>query len=68
MAVKPLSRSIMEGFRYDPALPDVLHDVNFTVHKGDVVAMLGANGAGKTTLVKHALGLKPTADGPARRA
>ncbi len=48
-------------FRYDKALPDVLHDVNFTIHKGDVVAILGPNGAGKTTLVKHALGLlKPT--------
>ena len=54
----------MEGvdFRYDASLPDVLHDVNFTVHKGDIVAILGPNGAGKTTLVKHALGLlKPTA-------
>ncbi|MDF1515310.1 MAG: ABC transporter ATP-binding protein [Anaerolineae bacterium] len=54
----------MEGvdFRYDPSLPDVLHDVNFNVNKGDIVAILGPNGAGKTTLVKHALGLlKPTA-------
>ena len=45
------------NFRYDASLPMVLHDVNFTVNKGDVVAILGPNGAGKTTLVKHALGL-----------
>ena len=50
------------SFQYDTDLPRVLHDVDFTVRKGDVVAILGANGAGKTTLVKHALGLlKPTA-------
>ena len=49
------------AFRYDKALPEVLHGVNFTIRKGDVVAILGPNGAGKTTLVKHALGLlKPT--------
>lgn len=48
-------------FRYDRTLPNVLHKVNFTIRKGDVVAILGPNGAGKTTLVKHALGLlKPT--------
>jgi energy-coupling factor transport system ATP-binding protein len=65
-AVKPDGQETLVSFdhvifRYDPALPDVLRDVNFTIRKGDVVAMLGANGAGKTTLVKHALGLlKPT--------
>jgi energy-coupling factor transport system ATP-binding protein len=48
-------------FRYSPQLPDVLQGVNFTIHPGDIVAILGHNGAGKTTLVKHALGLlKPT--------
>ena len=48
-------------FRYDADLPNVLTDINFSIRKGDVVAILGANGAGKTTLVKHALGLlKPT--------
>ena len=48
-------------FQYDPDLPEVLHDINFKVYPGDVVAILGHNGAGKTTLVKHALGLlKPT--------
>jgi energy-coupling factor transporter ATP-binding protein EcfA2 len=48
-------------FKYDPILPTVLHDINFKVYPGDVIAILGHNGAGKTTLVKHALGLlKPT--------
>lgn len=48
-------------FRYARHLPDVLHDVNFNVYPGDIIAILGHNGAGKTTLVKHALGLvKPT--------
>jgi len=49
------------SFRYDPTLPEVLHDVSFDINKGDVIAVLGHNGAGKSTLVKHALGLlKPT--------
>ena len=48
-------------FRYKPDLPEVLHGINFQVHPGDVIAVLGHNGAGKTTLVKHVLGLlKPT--------
>jgi energy-coupling factor transporter ATP-binding protein EcfA2 len=48
-------------FRYSQELPPVLHDINFKVYPGDVIAILGHNGAGKTTLVKHALGLlKPT--------
>ncbi len=48
-------------FHYSSALPDALHDINFKVYPGDIIAILGHNGAGKTTLVKHALGLlKPS--------
>lgn len=58
---KPLLTMEDVDFRYDASLPTVLHDVNFTINQGDIVAILGPNGAGKTTLVKHALGLlKPT--------
>jgi energy-coupling factor transport system ATP-binding protein len=49
------------GFRYAPDLPEVLHDIDFDINQGDVIAVLGHNGAGKSTLVKHTLGLiKPT--------
>jgi branched-chain amino acid transport system ATP-binding protein len=35
----------------------VLWDVSFTVHEGEIVSLLGANGAGKTTLVQSIFGL-----------
>jgi energy-coupling factor transport system ATP-binding protein len=48
-------------FRYDEEMPFVLEDINFKIHTGDVIAILGHNGSGKTTMVKHALSLlKPT--------
>jgi len=48
------------AFSYEDG-PEVLHDVNLTIRRGDIIALLGPNGAGKTTLVKHAIGLlKPS--------
>lgn len=44
------------AFGYD-AEREVLHGVNFSIKRGDVIAVLGPNGAGKTTFVKHAIGL-----------
>jgi energy-coupling factor transport system ATP-binding protein len=44
------------AFGYD-AEREVLHGINLTINRGDVIAVLGPNGAGKTTFVKHAIGL-----------
>lgn len=44
------------AFGYDVER-EVLHGINLTINRGDVIAVLGPNGAGKTTFVKHAIGL-----------
>ncbi|MFC4640311.1 ABC transporter ATP-binding protein [Deinococcus hohokamensis] len=40
------------SFRYPLTDRDVLRDVNFTVRRGEALALVGENGAGKTTIVK----------------
>jgi ABC-2 type transport system ATP-binding protein len=42
-------------FSYDRT--EVLHDVSFTLGKGEVVGLLGPNGAGKTTTIKIIAGI-----------
>jgi energy-coupling factor transport system ATP-binding protein len=54
---EPLVTFEHASFAYEEGGPAVIHDVNLTIQRGDVVALLGPNGAGKTTLVKHAIGL-----------
>ncbi len=50
------------AFGYDER--EILHGINLTIRRGDVIAVLGPNGAGKTTFVKHAIGLlKPKSGG-----
>jgi branched-chain amino acid transport system ATP-binding protein len=41
---------------------EVLHDVDVTIERGQILTLIGANGAGKTTLLKTISGLiRPTA-------
>ena len=40
-----------------------LHDINLTIHSGEIVALMGRNGAGKTTLLKAAVGHSPITSG-----
>ena len=40
------------SFAYPAAERSVLHDVSFTISRGETVAVVGRNGSGKTTIVK----------------
>jgi len=60
-AADPLLR--LDGVVKDYGPNRVLDDVSFTIHKGEVVGLLGDNGAGKSTLVKIMSGVVPMTAG-----
>ncbi len=47
---------------------EVLHGLNLSVAKNEIVALMGRNGMGKTTLMKALIGLIPTRQGAVRVA
>ena len=44
---------------------EVLKDINFDIHKGEIVGFLGVNGAGKTTLMRILTSFLPATEGEA---
>lgn len=60
--------NIIEVEHLDAGYPGVkvLEDVNFTVAKGEVFALLGGSGCGKSTIMKHLIGLNPVIAGTIR--
>ena len=57
--LRNLERMAFENveFQHQTAAHPALHDVSFTVSRGETVAFVGPSGSGKTTLVKLLVGL-----------
>lgn len=52
----------VENFRMRFGNTEVIHDLNFTVKRGETFGFLGSNGSGKTTTIRALLGIyQPTA-------
>ena len=62
---KPDDRVVIEVEDFSAAYAGrtVLHDVNFTVRRGEVVVIAGDSGSGKSTVLKHLIGLQVPAKG-----
>jgi energy-coupling factor transport system ATP-binding protein len=52
-------------FSYRPGV-EILHDISFTIRKGELVAIVGQNGAGKSTLAKNICGFESPDSGTIR--
>lgn len=53
----PLLRVQTLHHRYPETENDILRDINFTLTRGEILAIQGSSGSGKTTLLKKIIGL-----------
>ncbi|MFJ3820083.1 metal ABC transporter ATP-binding protein [Streptomyces nodosus] len=53
----------LRGVRAELGSRPVLRGIDLTVHRGEVVALLGANGSGKSTVVRTVIGQVPVGAG-----
>ncbi len=59
---QPLLTMEHVSFRYDNTRP-ILQDINFTIHEGEMVSLVGTNGAGKSTISKLISGFMAVDEG-----
>lgn len=52
LRIDNVTRSYSRGFGRKKTTRQVLHNVSFDIHSGEIFCLLGPNGAGKTTTVK----------------
>jgi ABC-2 type transport system ATP-binding protein len=53
----------VRGLNFEHGTKRILHDINFSLPRGSVTALVGPNGAGKTTLLRCLSGLSPALSG-----
>ena len=58
----------VDGLTFSYGMGRVLHEVSFTLRRGEVVGLLGPNGAGKSTTIKVLTGVLPPGGGTVRVA
>lgn len=54
------------GYSYPESEARVVHDLSFTIRRGEIVGITGASGSGKSTLAGLLMGLLPPTDGEIR--
>ncbi|WP_022677159.1 ABC transporter ATP-binding protein [Novosphingobium sp. B-7] len=59
--------NLCKNYKHGGGTKRVLNNVNFTVERGDRLALLGRNGAGKTTLIKLIGGVEMPTSGKVHR-
>lgn len=57
-----------QALGYSAGNKSILHDVSFSIARGEIMTIIGPNGAGKSTLVKCVLGLLSPTAGKLQRA
>ncbi len=65
---QPSGRTVVEvsDLAKNYGAKQVLQDVNFTIDRGDRIALVGVNGAGKSTLIRMLSGMEPPSQGTLR--
>jgi capsular polysaccharide transport system ATP-binding protein len=59
--------NVWKAYPMRHGMRDVLKGINFAVHRGDAIGILGRNGAGKSTLLRLIAGVEHPTSGRVRR-
>ncbi len=58
-----MERLEVKGLNHSFGFTKILHDINFTLNKGEVLSIVGPSGGGKTTLLHLCAGLLDVQEG-----